>query len=97
MNVLVATPQIHVLDYHAHVRIPVWVTDLDSFRRWARSDDFPQRGRFAFIDGELWVDLSMEKLIHNQIKGGMNTDLATLVRQGDRGFYYPDGMLVTNV
>src|SRR5713226_1515290 len=50
------------------VHIPSWVLDHDSFRRWAFSDDFPERGRFVFLAGRLWVDLSMETDFHNQIK-----------------------------
>jgi hypothetical protein len=38
------------------VRILDRIVDLDSFRRWARSDEFPERGRFSFLDGELWID-----------------------------------------
>ena len=51
------------------VRIPAWVDNLDSFRRWANSDDFPEQGWFSHLKGELWVDLAMEKLIHNLLKG----------------------------
>jgi hypothetical protein len=45
---------------NGNVHIPPWVTDHDSFRRWACSDDLPQRGQFFYLDGEFWVDLSME-------------------------------------
>ena len=29
------------------VSVPEWVTDLASFRRWARSDEFPETGRIS--------------------------------------------------
>ena len=45
------------------VRIHAWVVDLESFRRWARSDEFPRRGWFSYLHGELWVDLSMEQVL----------------------------------
>src|SRR5690349_1237863 len=41
-----------------HVDIPLWVIDLDSFRRWMDSDDFPEEGRINYIKGEVWVDMS---------------------------------------
>ena len=51
------------------VGIPAWVSDWNSFRRWAKSDEFPERGRFAFFDDTVWVDLSMEELFgHNFVK-----------------------------
>src|SRR5947209_1245551 len=40
------------------VRIPAGIDDVEAFRRWARSDAFPEHGRFAFLQGTLWVDLS---------------------------------------
>ena len=61
--------------------IPVWVTDLDSFRRWAHSDDFPQEGRISFINGEVFADLSMEEIhTHNQVKQAVNLGLGGLIR-----------------
>ena len=50
------------------VCIPAWVVDLESFRRWACSDDFPEHGWFSHIKGKLWVDVSMETVPHNQLK-----------------------------
>jgi hypothetical protein len=41
------------------IRIPGWVVDLQSFRLWARSKEFPQHGWFSHIRGELWADASM--------------------------------------
>lgn len=45
------------------IRIPTWITDLDSFRRWARSDEFPEHGWYSYLDGDLWADPSLERLI----------------------------------
>jgi hypothetical protein len=42
------------------VRVPAWVHDLASFRRWAWSDEFPDTGRICFLDGEVWIELSRE-------------------------------------
>jgi len=80
----------------APVRIPAWVTDLASFRRWARSDAFPEHGWIAHLGGELWVDLSMERAEHNQAKGSINSTLTMLTHQNDSGAYFADRMLLTN-
>src|SRR5688572_30146998 len=73
------------------VRIPGWVCDLTSFRRWAKSDDFPDRGWYAHLNGELWVDPSMERLAHNQIKAEISIVLGALVKRAGTGkFRRPD-------
>jgi Uma2 family endonuclease len=51
-----------------YFRIPAWVTDLEAFRRWARSEEFPEQGRLSFLRGYTWVDMSMETWDHNQVK-----------------------------
>jgi hypothetical protein len=57
-----------VIQAEERVRIPEWVVDLDSFCRWAGSDEFPQRGWYSFFNNEVWVDVSMEAIDHNLIK-----------------------------
>ena len=60
------------IQFEDKVRIP-GITDLEAFRRWARSDQFPERGRFAFLRDEVWVDLSMEQAFtHNRVKTRSN-------------------------
>ena len=44
-----ATPRVPVV-INDSVEIPSDVVDHESFRRWARSEAFPERGRFAFIN-----------------------------------------------
>jgi Uma2 family endonuclease len=78
------------------VRIPEWVVDLDSFRRWARSDEFPEQGQFSHLNGELWVDLSMERFGHNQLKGECALVVGGLVKSQKLGYFCQDGMLLTN-
>ena len=79
------------------VRIPAWVCDLASFRRWGKSEDFPDRGWYAYLNGELWVDPSMERLAHNQVKGEIGLVLASLVKRGGTGRFLGDRMLLTNM
>jgi Uma2 family endonuclease len=76
--------------------IPDWVRDQASFRRWARSDEFPERGLFSFLKGDIWVDVSMERLAHNKLKGEIGRVLGNLVTANDLGEYLPDRMMLTN-
>lgn len=77
--------------------IPDWVRDHESFRRWARSDEFPEKARVSFFDGDLWVDPSMEPLyVHNQVKAKVASVLMALVEQTEVGTFAADGMLLSN-
>jgi Uma2 family endonuclease len=78
-------------------QIPPDIVDLESFRRWARSDDFPEQGRFSYLRGEIWVDLSMEQLFtHNQVKKRFTVILDGLVEEGKLGYFFPDGTLFSH-
>jgi Uma2 family endonuclease len=77
------------------IAIPT-ITDLDAFRRWAFSPEFPQHGWFAYLDGRLWVDLSMEKAVPNLIKSCFCAYLTILVNDNELGMYFGDRMLLTN-
>ncbi|HWG46073.1 MAG TPA: Uma2 family endonuclease [Gemmataceae bacterium] len=77
------------------VCIPPEVVDLDSFCRWAISDQYPERGRFSFLHGTLWVDLSMEDLyLHNRVKTQFTIVLGALVETLGLGIWIGDGMLL---
>ena len=91
MTILVAQ-----VDQHAAV-IPEWVTDLQSFRQWAFSDEFPQSGWYSHLDGNLWVDTSMERVTHNKLKGKIGAVLNNLVEPPDMGQFFYDRMLLTHV
>src|SRR6266851_1013564 len=72
------------------VCIPAWVHDLDSFRHWARSDEFPQTGRICYLNGEVWVDMSKEQIFsHNQVKSEFNVTLGGLIRSNRLGRFFP--------
>jgi Uma2 family endonuclease len=78
------------------VTIPASVVDHDSFRVWARSDDYPEKFRASWIDGALWVDLDMEQLYtHNRVKSVICSVLLPLADALRLGEYLGDGMLVT--
>jgi Uma2 family endonuclease len=80
------------------VRIPAGFDTLEAFRTWARSDQYPERGRYAYLDGEMWVDLSTEQpFTHNRVKTKFTTTLDTLVDDIGSGEVFSDGMLLSNV
>jgi len=85
-----------VLDWD-RVHIPTWVVDLESFRRWFHSDEFPEAGRICYLDGEVWVDMSKEQFFsHNQVKSEYNMVLGSLAKGSRLGRYVPDGMRLTH-
>ena len=80
------------------VSIPEWVKDLASFRRWARSDEFPETGRVCFLDGEVWVDMSNEQIFtHVLVKTKFIAALSTVVDAQQLGLFLADGALLSNV
>src|SRR6516164_8508737 len=77
------------------VLVPTSIVDHASYRRWATSDDFPNIGWISYLDGLIWVDLNMERVIHNQIKGQIGAVLAILVQSLVLGRVFADHMLIT--
>src|SRR5690349_1557307 len=78
------------------LHIPDWVRDLGSFRRWAKSQDFPSRGWYAHLDGQLWVDPSMESAAHNKLKSKFDAVLTPLAEEAEIGHFFGDRMLLTH-
>jgi Uma2 family endonuclease len=74
-------------------RIPHWVDDFASFRRWTLSPEFPTEGRIDYLQSEIWVDLAMEELYgHNQIKTQYTVVLGGLTASEDLGLFMQDRM-----
>jgi Uma2 family endonuclease len=75
------------------IRIPIeFAHDFAAFRRWTKSDGYPDRGEYAFLNGEVWVDLSMETWIHNQVKTQIAAVLTLLVQAQNLGRFCGDRM-----
>jgi Uma2 family endonuclease len=78
--------------------IPNWVDDLESFRRWAHSEGYPEHGWISYLNGEIWVDLDMEELFtHNQVKTEFTAVVGGLVRTVETGYFVCDRMLLSNL
>jgi Uma2 family endonuclease len=79
------------------IRVPASATTLEGFRAWALSDEFPQRGRISFLQGDLFIDMSPEELdTHNRVKSEVTYTIAGLNKELDLGHFYSDGTLITN-
>jgi Uma2 family endonuclease len=79
------------------VRIPTSAMTLKGFREWATSDEFPEHVRAAFIDNEVYLDMSNEEAeAHVGVKTQIYIILGALILQEDLGKFYSDGVLLTN-
>jgi Uma2 family endonuclease len=80
------------------ISIPAWVVDLDSFRRWARSDEFPENGRISYLNGGILVDMSKEQVYsHVRVKTQYVMVLGNLVETDQLGQFFGDGLRLSNV
>lgn len=75
--------------------IPGWVKDHESYRRWAVSGGYPERGQIAYLSDRVWVDLTMERQTHNFLKMAIGSVLMMLVQRKDLGEFYGDRMLLS--
>ncbi len=79
------------------IEIPSGIVDLESFRKWARSDEFPERGRIDWVAGRLEVDMSPEDLnTHGSPKSAVAGALINRIQEHDRGLVYIDRARVSN-
>ena len=79
------------------LQIPDGISDLAAFRRWAHSDEFPEKGRIYFLDGNLWVAKSREQLFtHNQVKTEFFCMLTGIEKKTNSGTFFSNGLLLTN-
>jgi Uma2 family endonuclease len=80
------------------VEIPLWVANLDSFRRWMDRSDFPDKGRIDYVKGKVWVDMSKEQVFtHVLVKTRITAVLSELVEAKELGLFLGDGILLSNV
>jgi Uma2 family endonuclease len=84
---------------HGTLSIPNAVDNLESFREWVHTDtSIPEKLPVHFLNGEVWVDYSMEEFTsHNQIKAALYAMFGRVVLEEDRGTYLPDGMRYTSL
>ena len=79
------------------INVPGWIVDLETYRQWATSEDYPQSGWVSFLNGTIFVDPHMEELFtHNQVKGAYAHSIVSALGSTPCGMYVYDRMLMTN-
>ena len=79
----------------ADVTLPEWVNDLASFSRWMESEEFPEEGRIDYLAGEIWIDMSEEKVwTHNQVKTEFTRVLSNIAKTTGLGRFFQDGLRI---
>lgn len=77
------------------VRVPP-IESLDDFRRWALSDDFPERGKITYADGRVEADMSPQSRKHHAgVITAIASELARLADEDEIGEVDIDSTLVT--
>jgi Uma2 family endonuclease len=81
-----------------HLHVPAWVTDIDTFRRWTDTTDYPEDGNIWWLRGEVWADMSKEQIFtHLFVKQEFFRVLGNLAKSECPGVVIPDGLLLSNV
>lgn len=79
------------------IHIPPGIGSLDDFRRWARSDEFPRRGRIDYIDGRIEVDMSPDNVfLHSSPKSEIGRVVGNRVQSLDLGHFFIDRTRVSS-
>ncbi len=87
-----------ICQFDEEVRVPEWVVDLDSFRRWTDAEEFPAEGRIDYLKGEVWIDMSKEQVFsHNQSKTVFTAVLGSVVKAEKWGRYFTHGVRLSNI
>lgn len=85
------------VDDHLQIVVPPNAHTLEGFRRWAYSPEFPKRGSISLISGEVFIDISPERIgSHNKAKTRIVSVLDTYIEEADLGDLFSDGVLLTN-
>jgi Uma2 family endonuclease len=82
--------------FEEQIEIPMSLHSLAEFRRWALSDEFPDRGRIDYLAGRIEVDTSPEDFFcHGTLKGEIYGVLYQRVKQGQLGYLVTDSTRVS--
>ena len=80
------------------IEIPLDLRSLADFRRWATSDEFPERGRIDYVAGRIEVDMSPEELFcHGTLKSEIHGVFYQLVKRGDLGRLFIDSTRISSI
>jgi Uma2 family endonuclease len=88
---------VRILDEDRAFVVPAWVRDIESFRRWSDTDDFPQDRPVWWLNGEVWIDMGREQIFtYVLLKTRISARLSLLSEEGDLGLFFGDGVLLSN-
>lgn len=80
------------------IEIPGDIDSLGDFRRWAASDEFPERGRIDYIAGRIEVEMSPEDFFcHGTLKTEIVGVLYPLVKSANLGHLVMDRTRISSV
>lgn len=83
--------------FDGSLHIPANIHTHEGFRKWALSDEFPEKLRVFFWRGEVWLDMSKEEIrTHAAVKTEYARVLTNLNEEMDVGNFYINGVLITN-
>jgi Uma2 family endonuclease len=73
------------------LEIPLGLTSLEDFRRWAASDSFPESGRIDCLAGRIEVDMAPEDIFcHGVLKTELAAVLYERIKRQGRGRVFLD-------
>jgi len=80
------------------LRIPAGVHELEAFRRWSHSRQFPRRGRIDYLQGDIEIDMSPEDLFtHGTAKAAIGAGLYSLIVPPGGGLVFIDRARLVSV
>jgi len=80
------------------LHIPRDAHTLAGFRRWVRSDEFPEKQPVLFLKGEVYLFMPIEDVFtHAAVKTPVAVKLGGLFEKLELGDFYINGVLVSNV
>ena len=84
--------------FEERIEVPLDLRSLAEFRRWAFSDDFPERGRIDYINGRVEVDMSPEEVYcHGTLKSEIHGVLWNRVKRERLGDIFVDSTRISSV
>jgi Uma2 family endonuclease len=79
------------------IAIPGWINNLEKYRCWTQSDEYPEIGWISYVNGTIFVDTNLEEFLsHNRVKQAFNTAFGVFLMQHPLGCFIPDRMLLVN-
>ncbi len=75
------------------VLVPAGAGTLEGFRAWTASPNFPETGKIAFLGGEIFIDMSAERVdSHAAVKFEVVRVVGSYVVKALLGEFYVDGI-----